>query len=145
MKTTDAKCEAPAKVPRISEIRRDLPIMLYDGDCGFCMSWINCWQKVTGNKIQYVPYQFFAIGEESKLTDFPLVSVNDCKRAVQLVMPDGSRFQAAEAVFRALHFAGTRKYLLWLYKYFLGFKQIAELLYKLIAGHRRWLSRFRHI
>lgn len=171
------KCEVPLSpmdVPK--EVRGDRPIMIWDGECGFCARWIKRWERITGDKIQYVQYQFLATQkinpEQSRvpagarrrasaeqirpeltaegpsrksrtgqpkevLKGFPQVSVENCKRAVQLVVPDGSHYQAAEAVFRSLDYAGKQKCWLWLYRYFPGFKSAAEFAYRFIAGHRR--------
>lgn len=130
-------CEAPAKAAYdIGNVRRDLPIMLYDGDCGFCKKWVDRWHKMSGEKIQYIPYQFFKADETGKLVDFPSISIEDCKRAIQLILPSGEHLQAARAVFGALSQSGKQKWWLWFYKYFPGFKLIAEIAYTFIAAHR---------
>ena len=116
--------------------KRDIPIMLYDGDCEFCRKWIEKLHKITGEKIQYIPYQFFPADENGKLKNFPQILVTDCKKAIQLISTAYERYQAAGAVFRALAYADKAKWLFWLYKYFPGFKFIAEMIYKFIAGHR---------
>ena len=117
------KCEVsapPIEFPKA--IRRDRPIMIWDGDCGFCAKWIKRWEKLTGDKIQYLPYQSFGLApslagqkvnpallskrrSELVLKEFPQVSVEDCKRAVQLVMPSGEHYKAAGAGFRALDYS----------------------------------------
>ncbi|MGB3020718.1 MAG: hypothetical protein WBB50_01180, partial [Methyloceanibacter sp.] len=33
------------------------PLLIYDGDCGFCGYWARYWQKLTGDSVQYQPYQ----------------------------------------------------------------------------------------
>lgn len=132
----NARCEVPQDMQTVGEIRKDIPIMLYDGDCGFCKRSVDKWQKKTGDKIQYIPYQFFAADESGRLKDLPQIQVSDCKRSVQLVMSDGARCQAAGAVFQALSYAGKQKWLLLLYRYFPGFKFVAEIIYSFIARHR---------
>lgn len=132
-----AICQVPeGPLPHIKEMRRDLPIMLYDGDCGFCQRWIDRCQKITGENIQYIPYQFFTANKTGKLIDFPSLSIHDCKKAVQLILPGGERSQAVKAIFLALAQSGKQKWWLWLYKYLPGFKLLAEVAYKFIAGHR---------
>src|SRR5690348_8984243 len=37
------------------------PLMVYDGDCSFCLRWIQRWQRRTGDCIDYLPYQNAAI------------------------------------------------------------------------------------
>jgi predicted DCC family thiol-disulfide oxidoreductase YuxK len=36
------------------------PLLLYDGDCGFCGYWARYWQKLTGERVDYRPYQELA-------------------------------------------------------------------------------------
>ncbi len=116
----------------------DLPVMIWDGDCRFCAKWIERWKKRTGDRVRYVPYQDFEIDEKGCLKQFASLSVDDCKRAVQLVMPDGRHYKGAEAVFRALDYAGSRKRWLWFYESLPGFKFFSELLYRFVARHRSW-------
>ena len=33
------------------------PLLIYDGDCGFCNYWVRYWQKLTGDRVAYAPYQ----------------------------------------------------------------------------------------
>ena len=108
------------------------PILLYDGECNFCKKWVSRWKNVTGEKIDYQPYQEAA-------NTFPQISLEDCKKAVQLIMPDGTVYKAAEAIFRAAHFAGKQKWWLWFYKHIPGFALVSETIYKHVARRRRLL------
>lgn len=130
-------CKAPKGATyNTRNIRRDLPIVLYDGDCGFCNKWVDRWHKMSGETVQYIPYQSFEADEAGKLVDFPQISVGDCKRAVQFILPSGEHSRAARAVFDALSQSGKQKWWLWLYKHFPGFKLIAEAAYTFIAAHK---------
>jgi hypothetical protein len=31
------------------------PLLIYDGDCGFCFYWASYWQKLTGDRVDYRP------------------------------------------------------------------------------------------
>lgn len=119
--------------------RRDLPLLLWDGDCGFCARWMERGKKVTKDRIRYAPYQTLETDADGRLKDHTQVSVEDCRRAVQLIMPDGKHYKAAEAIFRALDYAGTQNVWLWLYRHVPGFKFLSEFVYRFVAGHR---SRF---
>jgi len=35
----------------------DRPVLVFDGDCGFCRFWIERWRGATGGKVDYEPYQ----------------------------------------------------------------------------------------
>jgi predicted DCC family thiol-disulfide oxidoreductase YuxK len=109
-------------------------IMLYDGDCGFCQHWIKKWQKITTDKIIYAPYQ-------EHLKDFPQVTAEQCRQAVQLILPDGKRHSGAHAVFIAFALAKKHSWLLWLYDHVPFFGRISEIAYQLIAEHRFLISK----
>lgn len=132
-------CEPPAVPLKIKEVIRSKPLMMYDGSCGFCQRSIEKWQKITGDVIQYIPYQFFDVDERSgRLKDFPEISVKDCEQSVQLVLPGGQHSQGAEAVFRVWRASGRRRILFWFYISIPGFKFISEFMYRFVARHRFW-------
>jgi lipase maturation factor 1 len=104
------------------------PVLVFDGDCSFCRIWVGYWKDLTGDKVEYVPYQTDA-------GRFPDVPVSEFQKAVQFFDGD-SHYSAAEAVFHliALHPGGA--WALWLYQLVPGVAVIAEALYRLIAAHR---------
>src|SRR3989338_7340965 len=102
----------------------ELPVMLYDGDCAFCTRWIKKWQVVTGNHALYFPYQ-------EVLANYPQVNEAQCRKAVQLIFPDGTVFSAAHAVFKVLAVAGKYCWLLWSYEHLPLFATLSEWLYSL--------------
>lgn len=110
------------------------PILIYDGDCGFCRRWIERWRKITGEKIDYAPYQEAA-------ARFPTIPEQAFKNAVQLVEPDGKISSAAEAVFRTLAVGPSCRWLLWSYSRVPGVRPISEALYRLVANHRKFFSK----
>ncbi len=107
------------------------PLLVYDGDCGFCKLWIARWQEITAGRIDYAPLQEAA-------TRFPEVPRAAFEHAVKLIEPDGRVFSSAEAVFRSLgegrRFAPAQ----WSYAHLPGFSAITEALYAFIAGHREF-------
>ena len=108
--------------------------MLYDGECGFCRRWIVKWQRLSAGNISYEPYQ-------DALSKFPNVSEEECARAVQLIMPNGTHYSAARAVLEALDYAGKYRFLLHAYKKMPCFAAIAEWMYRLVAQQRKILSK----
>jgi hypothetical protein len=52
------------------------PLLIYDGDCGFCFYWASYWQKLTGDRVDYRPYQQVA-------AQYPEISEAEFQRAVQ--------------------------------------------------------------
>jgi predicted DCC family thiol-disulfide oxidoreductase YuxK len=113
------------------------PLLAYDGDCGFCAWWVRYWQRLTGERVRYAPYQEIAAAH-------PEVPEAEFARAIQLFEPDGARRSGAEAAFRVLALA-RRGAGLWLYRHLPGFAWIAEAAYALVARHReaayRWSRR----
>ncbi len=114
------------------------PVLVYDGDCSFCRLWIGRWQELTGDRIQYQPFQEVA-------AQFPQIPRENFARAVQLILPDGKTFSAAHAVFRTLTFVPGFAWMLWLYEHIPGVPMITEFLYRFVARHRNPLYRLTKI
>jgi predicted DCC family thiol-disulfide oxidoreductase YuxK len=112
---------APAASPR--------PLLVYDGDCSFCAYWARYWRMVTGDRVEYRPYQEVA-------AQYPAISQAEFQRAVQYIAPDGRRAAAAEASFLTLSHARGKGFWLALYRRLPGFATISELVYAFIAARR---------
>jgi predicted DCC family thiol-disulfide oxidoreductase YuxK len=113
--------KAPAASPR--------PLLVYDGDCGFCGYWARYWQKLTGDRVEYLPYQDVA-------PQYPAIAQADFQRAVQFIASDGHVASAAEASFLTLSHARGKGFWLALYRSLPGFAPISELAYAFIAARR---------
>jgi len=113
--------QTPAASPR--------PLLVYDGDCGFCTYWARYWQKLTGDRVEYRPYQEVAVR-------YPAISRADFQRGVQFIAADGHVANAAEASFLTLSHARGKGLWLALYRNLPGFATISELAYAFIAAHR---------
>ncbi len=105
------------------------PLVVYDGDCGFCGYWARYWQRLTGDRIALATYQDVA-------AQYPKISLDEFRRAVQYIAPDGRVASAAEASFLALSHAPGKGYWLFLYRRVAGFAPASELAYRIIAAHR---------
>jgi len=104
------------------------PLLVYDGDCGFCKLWIARWREETGDAVEYQPLQEAA-------ARFPEVPREEFERAVKLIEPDGRVWSGAAAVYRSLG-AGGRGLNRWSYDHVPGFAAASEFAYRFIAGHR---------
>jgi predicted DCC family thiol-disulfide oxidoreductase YuxK len=113
--------ETPASDPR--------PLLVYDGDCGFCGYWARYWQKLTGDRVDYRPYQDVA-------AQYPEIPLDDFQRAVQFITPSGHRASAAYASFLTLSFARGKGFWVALYRKLPGFATVSELAYAFTAAHR---------
>ncbi len=90
--------------------------------------WVDFWRSLTGDAVEYVPYQA-AAGR------FPDVPAAECQRAVQFVTED-RRYSAAEAVSELARYAPGYEWLPRAYGKVPGFRFLAEFLYRFIASHR---------
>lgn len=110
------------------------PLLIYDGECGFCGKWIARWKGMTGDWVDYLPSS-----EAGRF--FPDIPASEFERAVQLVRPDGSRCSGAEAVLevtaphkrlvRAIHVGYLRSGIL---------RALFDAAYRFVAEHRRLFS-----
>ncbi len=108
------------------------PLLLYDGECGFCRYWVRYWARLTSTAVDYAPYQerAAALG----------LAPQACRQAVQLRLPDGEHCSAAAASLRVLAYGGTPLWA-WLYARNRLFARLAEAVYALIAAHREGVYR----
>jgi predicted DCC family thiol-disulfide oxidoreductase YuxK len=104
------------------------PMLLFDGDCGFCRYWVARWRFLTRGQIDFAPAQ-----QEAARFRIPKESWS---RSVQLITPSGANYAGAEAVFRSLACAGEHGWMLTAYKRVPGVQAVTEWAYRLVAGHR---------
>jgi lipase maturation factor 1 len=106
------------------------PILIYDGNCGFCKRWTERVRRKTGEKITFAPYQEAA-------QQFPRIPREEFERAVQLIFPDGIVKSGAEAIFAALALTSFFwKVIAWKYTYIPGFAAVSEWVYRHVAKRR---------
>src|SRR5262249_38128462 len=110
------------------------PLLVFDGDCGFCRGWVARWRRRTGDRLDVAPFQKVA-------SDFPDIPIERFRRAVQLIEPDGRRSQGAEAVFRSLAYAPRGGAWSWCYARVPGFAPLSEGLYRFVADRRGLFTR----
>jgi len=107
----------------------DKPLLIFDGNCGFCKIWIKYWNQLTGGRVDYAPSQ--EVGQQ-----FPQIPPKDYSESVQLVLPSGEVLRGAKAVFQSLTYAPGLGWLLSLYRGLPGFAPVTEAGYRMIAAHR---------
>ena len=104
------------------------PVLIYDGDCAFCAYQVRYWQRLTGDAVDYQPYQAVA-------SRYPGIMPGEFAGAIQLLTPQGQRYSGAEAAFRVLA-AGGRTASLACYRYLPGCSWLSEALYRFVSRHR---------
>lgn len=116
---------------------RSRPLMIFDGDCRFCRRWIEQWQKWTGDRVEYLPYQ------ELKGDQFPEIPREKFSEAVYLIEVDGRISHGADAVFRSRCYrrSGPKNGWGWrLYQASPLFRKLSEWAYGVVARHRFFFS-----
>ena len=98
------------------------PLLIFDGQCGFCHIWIEYWKKLTGDAVAYEPFQQAA-------ERFPQIPRENFARAVHLARTDGTVVSGAQAVFETL---GREK----LYESSFVVRSLSETAYRFIAQRR---------
>ena len=109
------------------------PILIYDGNCGFCLYWIDVWKNKTKDRVEYSPYQ--SLGNQ-----FPQMSLDQFQRSVQLVKPGGEITEGEKAVLETLAYNPSLEWLLRTYRNVPLFAKAAEAIYYFVAKRRSTLS-----
>jgi lipase maturation factor 1 len=110
------------------------PLLVFDGECAFCLRWIRRCQRRTGDHVEYLAFQ-----DPQVATRFPEIPKPLFAAAVQLIRPDGTVCGGAEAVFQTLAFSRWRPLLKW-YRRSPRFARLAERSYGFVARHRAFFS-----
>jgi lipase maturation factor 1 len=116
----------------------DLPLIIFDGECGFCRASVDRWRAATGPQIRYAPYQ--EVGDH-----FPQINPKAFGKAVHFVDTEGRTSRGAQAVLRTAAYCGRNRWLLWFYTHVPPAAFAAEALYGLVAANRTPLSAFRRV
>jgi predicted DCC family thiol-disulfide oxidoreductase YuxK len=112
------------------------PLLIFDGDCGLCRRRVARWRRATGDALDFLPFQ-----DETAARRFPEIPPAAFAKALHLILPDGSVYTGAEAVFRSLAAGGVKRRLLWCYRKMPLFAGVSEWLYGRVAAHRRFFSK----
>jgi len=111
------------------------PLLVFDGDCRFCGLWIKRWQQITGDSVEYQPYQNPDIAAR-----FPEIPREQFATAVQLIEPDGIVYFGARATFGTLARNPAWRWPLRIYRRSAAFAGVTEGGYRFVARHRPLFS-----
>lgn len=115
--------------PIICAHRPPKPLLLWDGECGFCARWAQRIQRLVGDRLDCVPYQL-------RLNDFPEIAAEHFTHAVFIVLPNGHAYHSAEAIYRALAVRRPLGIMLLLYRTCPVFARFSERRYRSISKSR---------
>ena len=106
------------------------PMMVWDGECGFCKYWITNWKLKTEDRIDYKTFPEV----REHFADIPL---NEFKKASRLIEPNGSVFSGLDSAFRSFIYfeKENSRWHLWYSKYN-WLASLSDHIYNFIAKHR---------
>lgn len=124
-----------APKPSPGESAREQPVLVYDGDCGFCTYWARRWRQKVDRQVAIV-----ALQDEARRP--PGLSTAALKEAVHLVDADGSVRRGADAVLALMARRWNYRPLYWLYRFVPPLRWISDAVYRWVANHRGLVSRW---
>ncbi|MCC7374410.1 MAG: DUF393 domain-containing protein [Verrucomicrobiales bacterium] len=112
------------------------PVVIYDGDCGFCRRCVAKLKRLTANQIECLDRL-----DPQCLARFPTLSPAALATSVHFVGIDGRVAQGAEAMFRAAALNSRWRWPLRAYLKSRFLARAAETSYRFVANHRMLVSR----
>ena len=112
--------------------------MVYDGNCGFCKYWIIKWKRLTGDQVNYAPFQKAAAAHSDIPEEY-------FKQAVRYIDLSGDVGNGPEAVYLSLSHKKKYRFLIRWYHNNKWFQKLSDFGYQWVADHRNFLfklSRF---
>jgi len=109
---------------------RHKPLLVFDGECGFCRRLASKWHEKTGEQIDFAPYNEIA-------DDIRHISIEEFKKEIKLIYPEGRVYGGAAAAFRVIkHSKSPLRALSWFYSFTRAFDPIWEWIYKIVVRNR---------
>ena len=120
------------KLSKTQYAPKDKPVMVWDGNCGFCRYWVTRWSRFTGEKIYYEPYQEAA-------PTFPDIDEKHFKKASRLIETDGSIYSGPRSAYRTFTYGSSWAFLDRWYEKYSWFEKLSDALYVRIERNRSFL------
>lgn len=109
----------------------EIPVMIWDGNCGFCRYWITRWQKITKHTIEFASYQEAA-------ERFPDVDVVHFKQASRFIDIDGKIYSGPQSAYKSLAYSKRWQWMDRWYQKGGAFSKLSDHFYQLIANNRNF-------
>ncbi|MFO0972519.1 MAG: lipase maturation factor family protein [Phycisphaerae bacterium] len=111
------------------------PVLIYDGDCGFCTRQVTRLRALAGERVEMLTAQ--SAGER-----FPILPQTELLAAIHLVSPDGRITRGAAAILAVLALSGARRWraAAWGYSHLPGAAAVCEWGYRRVARNRHRLG-----
>jgi len=107
------------------------PLLIFDGDCGFCRGSVRRLRRWVGDEFDAVPYQ-----RSDRVGSRPELTRAACREEVKLLLEDGRVVGGAGAFFTLLGRRPVLRPVAWLFGLPL-LSGASELVYRWIARRRR--------
>jgi predicted DCC family thiol-disulfide oxidoreductase YuxK len=105
------------------------PLLIWDGQCGFCKYWVTVWQRRTVG-VLYRPFQ--EISEE-----FPEIPLKEFKKASRFLTEDGRVFSGPDSAYMSIaYFNRPQQHWHYWYETKPWFRKLSKQGYNFIAKNR---------
>ncbi|MDN3725462.1 DCC1-like thiol-disulfide oxidoreductase family protein [Aequorivita sp. SDUM287046] len=122
-----------SKIQRTAFPPLEKPMMVWDGECGFCKYWITHWKSKTADRLDYRTYQEVA-------GNFPDIPLKEFKKASRLIELDGTVYSGPDSAYKSFTYFKTEdfRWHRW-YSKDNWFTWLSDRGYNFIAKHRSFM------
>ncbi|MBW8244006.1 DCC1-like thiol-disulfide oxidoreductase family protein [Muricauda oceani] len=117
------------ELPTFSTYRPTAPLLIWDGQCGFCKYWVTRLKHLTGSSVLYAPYQEIHQGIKE-------ISEKKFQKAIRLIDTNGKIYSGAGAAYKTLEKKPTWAFLISWYTTYPFFRAISDIVYRFVSNHR---------
>jgi len=118
-----------AKIPTTQYPPNTKPVLIWDGECGFCKYWVLRWEQLTKDRVRFRTYQEIA-------SEFPDIPIKEFKKASRFIDLNGTIFSGPDSAYKSYTY--SNKSLPWHRWYHSStvFRWLSDHGYNFIAKHR---------
>lgn len=114
------------------------PLLIWDGECGFCAYWKEYLEEKTSPRLHFNPYQEVS-------GNFPDIPEEHFKAAARLIDTEGKVYNGPDSFYKGLYYTKTEN-TFWHDRYHKSawFRKLSDRFYIWIAANRPFLYRLTH-
>jgi len=105
------------------------PVLVWDGECGFCKYWVTRWKKISNGAIDFEPYQIAS----EQFQDIPVAAF---KKASRLITTSGSVHSGPDSAYMSYYIANPKSPWHSWYERYSWFRRLSDIGYNFVAKHR---------
>lgn len=119
-----------SKIEKTEYPPQEKPMMVWDGECGFCKYWITHWKSKTANNLDYRTLQEVA-------ASFKDIPIKEFKKASRLIETNGAIYSGPDSAYRIFcYFEKSSPHWHNWYSEKKWFTSLSDETYNFIAKHR---------